>query len=1659
MLRPEEAEKRLAKARSKSHAKQRLAASGALPARLAQITRALLGRDPAGKPIANWTKREKALSSAIDQLTSLPAPERGRVFAALFPRLATHLEAAWLLLARLPYLVDYTRKGFRAPSNPEVVRRARREWLTSLLDDLEGYDPDIAWCAAWAPFLGWSGGDSLGILLAAALDAGGEEGDNVFTILRESATNEHEIGRMGRHVTRAFLVASRPEAWEFIEKMLLAAQRQEGLRQVILESIDEAHPEAFRRMLRLILEHNLLRFSATVRAADVWFSLNWDSASPGAIKSALQTVLRFLEDRTARDEALRSASGETLYLALWSLAFEDATRAVAPAAELLKSPEVERRFVATFFLSQLGLPEAREALRSAVHDPDLRIAVRAWEAATFVEDDFDVEERKSPPELFDLTTGLLQRLSRKRETLPALVWPWATTEVSRQQIASQLVHQLGDRPPSVLIPWLGDLTSWDRMEVAEKLGEQKELTGPTRDALFTLVGDRDEYVREEARKAIRKCEVTEADAVRLEGFLTRKVSGVRQAVLALLKKQKTPGALASVDRLVASKKALQRLGGLELMQLLVESRRCVAECRERAERFQASRSGEDPDEQDHLDAILDTQREIPTLDNALGLLDPAKRTPPQSPGVRSQKTRVALLSSAAVACLQALDALVEKHQETPVVLPEGEENGEEGGEAEQLFGNLSPWEFPEPYHSDLLTDEERQRFPLLAVWEEWYANRPKKQRDRDELELVRAWLWAEIDDKEWKSRTRRFGSGWADYLQFALGEHELPRLMHADIVERILTWLLVLHPPEKGFDFLCDALETSFALVPEEQLGRVYDMENWQKRQKDWRFNNPLVVQPGNLTMVRTLWPGRWQPEHSLRMWRLLHWQDQPRPGVGRVRPELEYLLAGFAAGEANAADVFDHLLGPGQEDFSDLHIVSMPQAKEREQTPGLVPLIEQIGERILQIELKRGETPTAASRPALALGSLFGLDTLFRLLERLGRKAFAQTSDEGRTEVLTHLIEITWPRPDDNPAAFAKKAKGLSRERLLELAFLAPQWLPHVEQTLGWNGLQEGVYWYLAHMPGGRRGAWSEDVDFDAEEFEGIEGLPPSEPQDPWEKIIRERTPLAAHERDEGAVDVGWFHKAFEPLGRQRWEALGAACKAGCLGRGYKKALLLSDVLRGRAKKRDLIDGVRHKRLKESVRLLGLLPLPEGAQRQADLLNRYRALQEYRRYAKSLGPMSREDALRAAQIGLENLARTAGYADPIRLEWAMEAHEVADLAAGPVAVTHQGVTVTLTLDANAQAQLTVQRGDKTLKAIPSAVRKNPRIAALADRRTELKRQASRVKQSLETAMIRGDTFTGMELRELFTHPVLAPVLSRLILLGEGIRGYPVGGGKGLRDHAGQIEPIKPDEQLRLAHPHDLFRAGDWPSWQHECFTSERIQPFKQVFRELYLLTEQERKDGTLSNRYAGQQVNPAQAIALLGNRNWSVREEISRTFHEAGLTAHLLLRHHGWTPLEVEGWTLDAVRFTRKGEWDPLPLTEVPPRLFSEVMRDLDLVVSVAHRGGVDPETSASTVDMRAALVQETCALLRIENFRIQGTHALIDGRLGKYTIHLGSGVVHRQPGGSICIVPVHAQHRGRLFLPFADDDPRTAEVISKVLLLARDNEIQDPTILEQLR
>lgn len=85
-------------------------------------------------------------------------------------------------------------------------------------------------------------------------------------------------------------------------------------------------------------------------------------------------------------------------------------------------------------------------------------------------------------------------------------------------------------------------------------------------------------------------------------------------------------------------------------------------------------------------------------------------------------------------------------------------------------------------------------------------------------------------------------------------------------------------------------------------------------------------------------------------------------------------------------------------------------------------------------------------------------------------------------------------------------------------------------------------------------------------------------------------------------------------------------------------------------------------------------------------------------------------------------------------------------------------------------------------------------------------------------------------------------------------------------------------------------------------------------------------------------------------------------------------------------------------------------------------------------------------------------DNVEVAGNYAMVRGSVASYNIHLGSGVVHREGGIMIAVVPVHSQRRGRVFLPYLDEDPKTAEIISKILLFSEDSKIKDPEIVRQI-
>ena len=154
----------------------------------------------------------------------------------------------------------------------------------------------------------------------------------------------------------------------------------------------------------------------------------------------------------------------------------------------------------------------------------------------------------------------------------------------------------------------------------------------------------------------------------------------------------------------------------------------------------------------------------------------------------------------------------------------------------------------------------------------------------------------------------------------------------------------------------------------------------------------------------------------------------------------------------------------------------------------------------------------------------------------------------------------------------------------------------------------------------------------------------------------------------------------------------------------------------------------------------------------------------------------------------------------------------------------------------------------------------------------------------------------------------------------------------------------------------------------------------------------------------------------------------------------------------------LDIICWARRFELDRVILFGSRARGDNWEKSDVDLAVSVAHAGSVDPETSHSTIEMRAVIVNYNLELFNLKNVTVKKSHAFIKGTRGEYTVHLGSGVVHMTGVHQINVLPVHSQHRGPIFLPFLDEDPKTAEILAKIILFAEDQKIKDPYILDQM-
>jgi len=708
------------------------------------------------------------------------------------------------------------------------------------------------------------------------------------------------------------------------------------------------------------------------------------------------------------------------------------------------------------------------------------------------------------------------------------------------------------------------------------------------------------------------------------------------------------------------------------------------------------------------------------------------------------------------------------------------------------------------------------------------------------------------------------------------------------------------------------------------------------------------------------------------------------------------------------------------------------------------MPAVERVTSRIIDAELARGDLAQPTTRLVSYITSFSDPDRTMALLARVGDRTLTRGAThfaQSLAETLSHLLRAS--RPNESVTAEHIKQlageHGIKDERLVEFAMYCPRWAPLVESAIGWPGLNSAIHWIHAHTK-----------ETNTEESEHL--------LEAWFSPLVPHTGLSADQLMAGSIDVTWFRSAHADLGNKRWRAVQAVAKLATSGNGHLRAKLFSDVLTGEVSEADCSARITNKRHQDSLRAYGLTALPTGATaRKTAIRDRYRFLCAFEAESSKSGPQRRVSERRAAATAIENLARNAGFTNTLRFRWEMEVDELGDLTDGSLHVVDGDLHIGIEVDDDGTANIAVRRGTKPLKSIPQRVRKKPRVKALVERHRDLVAQVKRIRGSLESAMTAAEQFDEDDLQTLRQHPLVGPSATNVVFVDE--RGVCMRlDMNGFRSAANRV--VKPKGSIRVAHPHDLLQSGRWLLWQQWLFDQRIRQPFRQVFREHYAIGEQEATD-LATRRFAGHQVKSKQTHTLLVSRGWTLDHEVGmfqRPFRTTQLMARLSFEN-GYFATDADFPAIDTVEFSRLRSHNRIPLGEVDAITFSETMRDLDLVVSVAHASDIAVDASKSTIDSRTDLARELIRLLSVDNVELDRRHATITGSRGRYRIHLGSGEIHEDGSGHLYVMPERHQHHGALFLPFIDDDPRTAEVLSKILTFADDELITDQSILRQLR
>lgn len=1197
-----------------------------------------------------------------------------------------------------------------------------------------------------------------------------QDNEEAIQYCKDVLTSENNTAMLTRALIKAIEQSHNQELQQLLTQLFLAAKLQEGLRQSIIETVDENQLDYFKTIINTIQEHQLLRYSSVQRGVLTWIGIGYEIVEDKQIQYIFDCLYDYIHNEEHRKEGLHHENPLNVYVALYCKGVISVQDALQEAFDLVES---DQRHIVACALIYIKLTRCFNIKQSVSwldkYQDDEWIMALLMSEYSYRQFDKISLTKKEARTLIEHLNQWISKM-KKNQSYSSKGFSWYNLTLYKDVLGVSIFELLKKAPDQDLIeqylPYIPSFLHHKALDYFMEHFFDKVALEKKKAFMLKEIISNNQKLSDHITKAYLSMSLTDKEIQQLETRLKTKKDYARANIITVISNQQENQILESYQRLNSSTNKLIKQSALELKQ-------------------KAPQYFHDAKKQ----VVIQGRKE------GFGLYQPYHIQDLSCKSLLKYQTK-GLLKKKAVIDTFALQPLSKQEVLQYIklwnqrIIDHSDDEYEIRGEFRQVGYKYF---YPLNYQGDDL-----DAVPLGNVWREYFKQDQLSYEAIYQLYLVNL-------------------SVGVDFDKFLTDDIKLVSLSNADIepykdyfshYQVILRYYF--YECQKQHSYKDDSYQL-LEIMNQKTKWKIYSRTTYSGKVENISFTNlsffPILIANLGLNEMtdedfKQYFPIIYQTyvNFNLNLDKEVESKYQipllflSRAVVLGVLPK-EVLIESILDDHSNNTNNTYYYYNRGAhrlfEAFRDAYfkgkgVYGQPKFDlpdtQSEYYNYLRTTLDTISDQLLSMEIQRLNEETAVTSYVQSLRVIRGMKYLIMSLHVIENENIKRNSyGNDRNTVFSNVIRNCYPIETDS--AEMLKEEGFPESRLVEVAMMAPQWIDLINEVLKWDGFKEACYYFIAHM----------------KQYEN----------DYKKAEIVKFTDLDPQDLNDGAFDMQWCKDIYQRLGEKRMKIIYQAAKFLCDNSFHTRARKYADACLSKVKKEKYLKQAKEKRNKDALNAYCIAPITDDQ----DLLERYTYVQQFLKESKKFGAQRQASEKRCCEIAIMNLARNSRYETDTRLTWMMESQMISQNEEFLQPQLVEDVQVWISIDENGSNVINVLKNNRKLKSIPAKYKNNELVVKIKAVHNMWNEQVRRARVMLENAMQQRTCFSLEEIQTIGENPIVSKLLSKLVLVSNGELGFYLDGK--LKTLNGIVEF---DDQIRIAHPYDLYIQNCWADYQQLIF-------------------------------------------------------------------------------------------------------------------------------------------------------------------------------------------------------------------------------------------------